>query len=202
MRRFQVFCQTLVHSIQEGGISVSSENMFVHNNFKHGRKVRRGENGLVVENANNLGAPGGKMLKFETQGYSMHANNSGCKFSVSLFYFFSWRLSIQGLFFEKWPYELLSYYLGICLRKNGSITKVWVAKVRARTHMCDVRSHVCVCVRNDLWNKCAKCVRAGLFSTGHTHTCATTHFPYFPRKTDGYFWFYLWTLVVNLSGEP
>ena len=124
MRRFQVFCQTLVHSIQEGGISVSSENMFVHNNFKHGRKVRRGENGLVVENANNLGAPGGKMLKFETQGYSMHANNSGCKFSVSLFYFFSWRLSIQGLFFEKWPYELLSYYLGICLRKNGSISTI------------------------------------------------------------------------------
>ena len=84
----------------------------------------------------------------------------------------------------------------------GIFSKVWVAKVRASTHTCDVRSHVCVCVRNDLWNKCAKCVRAGLFSTGHTHTRATTHFPYFPRKTDGYFWFYLWTLVVNLSGEP
>ena len=89
MRRFQVSCQTLVHPIQEGGISVSSENMFVHNNSKHGRKVRRGENGLVVEGANNLGALGDKILKFETQGYSMHANNSGCKFSVSLFYFFS-----------------------------------------------------------------------------------------------------------------
>ena len=89
MRRFQVSCQTLVHPIQEGGISVSSENMFVHNNSKHGRKVRRGENGLVVEGANNLGAPGGKMLKLETgQGYSMHADNSGCKFSVSLFYLF------------------------------------------------------------------------------------------------------------------
>jgi len=49
MRRFQVSCQTLVHPIQEGVISVSSENMFVHNNSKHGRKVRRGENGLVVE---------------------------------------------------------------------------------------------------------------------------------------------------------
>ena len=89
MRRFQVSCQTLVHPIQEGVISVSSENMFVHNNSKHGRKVRRGENGLVVEGANNLGAPGGKMLKLENgQGYNMHADNSGCKFSVSLFYFF------------------------------------------------------------------------------------------------------------------
>ena len=89
MRRFQVSCQTLVHPIQEGGISVSSENMFVHNNSKHGRKVRRGENGLVVEGANNLGAPGGKMLKLENQGYStMHADNSGCKFSVLLFCFF------------------------------------------------------------------------------------------------------------------
>ena len=27
--------------------------------------------------------------------------------------------------------------------------KAWVAKVRARTHVCDVRSHVCVCVRKD-----------------------------------------------------
>lgn len=79
MRRFQVSCQTLVHPIQEGVISVSSENMFVHNNSKHGRKVRRGENGLVVEGANNLGAPGGKMLKLENgQGYNMHADNSGC----------------------------------------------------------------------------------------------------------------------------
>ena len=34
------------------------------------------------------------------------------------------------------------------------------------------------------------------------HTCVTTHFPYFPMKTDGYFWFYLWILAVNLSGEP
>ena len=69
-------------------ISVSSENMFVHNNSKHGRKVRRGENGLVVEGANIMGAPGGKMLKLENQGYSMHADNSGCKFSVSLYFFF------------------------------------------------------------------------------------------------------------------
>ena len=27
--------------------------------------------------------------------------------------------------------------------------KAWVAKVRARTHLCDVRSHVSVCVRKD-----------------------------------------------------
>ena len=27
--------------------------------------------------------------------------------------------------------------------------RAWVAKVRARTHVCDVRSHVCVCVRKD-----------------------------------------------------
>ena len=30
------------------------------------------------------------------------------------------------------------------------VSKPWVAKVRARTHVCDVRSHVCVCVRKDL----------------------------------------------------
>ena len=30
------------------------------------------------------------------------------------------------------------------------LIKIWVAKVRARTHTCDVRSHECVCVRNDL----------------------------------------------------
>ena len=32
----------------------------------------------------------------------------------------------------------------------SQFSKVWVAKVRARTHTCDVRLHVCVCVRNDL----------------------------------------------------
>ena len=31
-----------------------------------------------------------------------------------------------------------------------TISKVWVEKVRARTHTCDVRSHMCVCVRNEL----------------------------------------------------
>jgi hypothetical protein len=28
------------------------------------------------------------MLKLENQVYRLHADNSGCKFSVSLFYFF------------------------------------------------------------------------------------------------------------------
>ena len=49
MRRFQVAVSTSVVPIQEGGIYSVSENMFVHNNSKHGRKVRRGENGLIVE---------------------------------------------------------------------------------------------------------------------------------------------------------
>ena len=72
-----------------GPLLAVSDNMFVHNNSKHGRKVRRGENGLVVEGANNLGAPGGKMLKLETgQGYSMHADNSGCKFSVFCYFIY------------------------------------------------------------------------------------------------------------------
>jgi hypothetical protein len=35
--------------------------------------------------------------------------------------------------------------------------------VRARTHTCDVRSHVCVCVRNPFWKVCEMCVRADLF---------------------------------------
>ena len=32
---------------------------------------------------------------------------------------------------------------------RGALTKAWVAKVRARTHVCDVQLHVCVCVRKD-----------------------------------------------------
>ena len=43
------------------------------------------------------------------------------------------------------------------------IGKVWVAKVRARTHTCDVRSHMCVCVQNPFWKVCGMCVRAALF---------------------------------------
>ena len=51
--------------------------------------------------------------------------------------------------------------------------KVWVAKVRARTHTCDVRSHVCVCVRKGFKNMCAMCVRAGIFKLVTHHTRAT-----------------------------
>ena len=50
-------------------------------------------------------------------------------------------------------------------------TKAWVAKVRARTHVCDVRSHVCV--RNDFSNMCAICGRAGPFKLVTHHTRAT-----------------------------
>ena len=49
MRRFQVSVSTSMLPLQDGGIHVVSENMFVHNNSKHGRKIRRNENGLVVE---------------------------------------------------------------------------------------------------------------------------------------------------------
>ena len=49
MRRFQVSVSSQLVPIQDGAITVVSENMFVHNNSKHGRKVRRSENGLVVE---------------------------------------------------------------------------------------------------------------------------------------------------------
>ena len=52
-------------------------------------------------------------------------------------------------------------------------SKAWVAKVRARTHVCDVRSHVCVCVRKGFFNKCAMCVRAGTFKLVTHHTRAT-----------------------------
>ena len=49
MRRFQVSVSTSMLPLQDGGIHIQSENMFVHNNSKHGRKIRRNENGLVVE---------------------------------------------------------------------------------------------------------------------------------------------------------
>ena len=38
------------------------------------------------------------------------------------------------------------------------ISKAWVAKVRARTHVCDVWSHICVCVQKRFTNICAMCV--------------------------------------------
>mgnify|MGYP001352542067 CR=1 FL=1 len=65
------------------------------------------------------------------------------------------------------------------------ISRGWVAKVRARTHVCDVWSHVCVCVRNDFSNMCAMCVRAGTFKLVTHHKRATrtfgvlTLFPHF-----------------------
>ena len=86
MRRFQVSVSTQVHpGVQEGGITIASENMFVHNNSKHGRKQRRGENGLtVVEGANHHGL---KMLKHENGlSYSMHADNRGNFFCFSLIF--------------------------------------------------------------------------------------------------------------------
>ena len=43
------------------------------------------------------------------------------------------------------------------------LAKVWTAKVRGRTHTSDVRSHVCMCVRNPFWKVCEMCVRADLF---------------------------------------
>ena len=55
MRRFQVSVSTSIHPLQDGGIHIQSENMFVHNNSKHGRKIRRNENGLVVEGMYLLG---------------------------------------------------------------------------------------------------------------------------------------------------
>ena len=49
------------------------------------------------------------------------------------------------------------------------LSKPWVAKVRARTH-------VCVCMRNDFLNMCAMCVRAGTFKLVTHHTRATHTF--------------------------
>ena len=51
--------------------------------------------------------------------------------------------------------------------------KTWVAKVRAGTHTCDVRLHVCMCVRKGIKNMCAMCVRAGIFKLVTHHTRAT-----------------------------
>lgn len=48
MRRFQVSVSTSVFPADGGAPNVVSENMFVHNNSKHGRKIRRNENGLVI----------------------------------------------------------------------------------------------------------------------------------------------------------
>ena len=42
MRRFQVAVAT-TFNLDEGHAVVASENMFVHNNSKHGRKVKRSD---------------------------------------------------------------------------------------------------------------------------------------------------------------
>lgn len=52
MRRFQVSVSTSVFPADGGAPNVVSENMFVHNNSKHGRKIRRNENGLVITEGN------------------------------------------------------------------------------------------------------------------------------------------------------
>ena len=90
MRRFQVSCSTSILPIQDGGISVASENMFVHNNSKHGRKVRRGENGLVLEGAQNIA------------GYSYIAGSKCTHFFFVFNFFF--------FFYLIWPYFVLLVY--------------------------------------------------------------------------------------------
>ena len=69
------------------------------------------------------------------------------------------------------------------------IDKGWVAKVRARTHTCDVRSHMCVCVRKAFLNVCVMCVRAAFLgvrgATAHLHTFYT----FFESKSSIFFQF-------------
>ena len=55
-----------------------------------------------------------------------------------------------------------SFFLD-CNTAKKHFSKVWVAKVRAHTHTCDVRSHVCVCVWNPFWKVCEMCVRVARF---------------------------------------
>ena len=58
---------------------------------------------------------------------------------------------------------LLGRYLVLtCIQYTYfQISKVWVAKVRAHTHSCDVRSHACEW--NPFWKVCEMCVRAARF---------------------------------------
>ena len=70
------------------------------------------------------------------------------------------------LFYEKpstYVSVKVSAYTTQTLLHMFEIFKVWVAKVRVRTHTCDVQSHVCICVRNPFWKVCEMCLRAACF---------------------------------------
>ena len=67
-------------------------------------------------------------------------------------------IRIQNILFHDWIQILFDLSV-----HRGENCKVWVAKVRARTHKCDVRSHLWVCVWNPFWKVCGMCVRAARF---------------------------------------
>ena len=99
MRRFQVSVSTSMLPLQDGGIHIQSENMFVHNNSKHGRKIRRNENGLVVE---GMYLPGTYLILKDVEKYSKltflvkTVQNFFLKYESDIaFYFLDYKIRIK-----------------------------------------------------------------------------------------------------------
>ena len=89
------------------------------------------------------------------------------KYAITFTIIFSWNRIHSCLLLSRNLPKVL--YMVFC--------KVWVAKVLAHTHTCNVRSHVCVCVRNPFWKVCGMCVRAALFWACDvwSHFCTLLH---------------------------
>ena len=109
-------------------------------------------------------------------------------------------LVLQKMGFLRFNHSLkLQYHKGPGTWFLVHITKVWVAKVRARTHTCDVRLHVCVCVRNPFSKVCEMCVRAARFQACDVRL----HFAHFLEQNGKKMAFfclknYSWTALEHL----
>ena len=106
--------------------------------------------------------------KFEPCRVNLYSSTDTCITTqlVDLWFFLVFReLSFYILYFTR---RIICKIFTILCRQidpHVHLCKVWVAKVRARTHTCDVCSHMCMCVRNPFWKVCGMCVRAALFWT-------------------------------------
>ena len=104
--------------------------------------------------------------KFEPCRVNLYSSTDTCITTqlVDLWFFLVFReLSFYILYFTR---RIICKIFTILCRQidpHVHLCKVWVAKVRARTHTCDVCSHMCVCVRNPFWKVCGMCVRAAFY---------------------------------------
>ena len=118
--------------------------------------------------------------KFEPCRVNLYSSTDTCITTqlVDLWFFLVFReLSFYILYFTR---RIICKIFTILCRQidpHVHLCKVWVAKVRARTHTCDVCSHMCMCVRNPFWKVSGMCVCAALFwaCDVRLHFCTLLH---------------------------